>query len=169
MAVQENRGGYRPTAKQNNINSVSATGGNGQNGRKAQKAMQLRPSGGGQYGATKALQQQISGAEGVPSTAPAAAGGPVPMRIPMSQLGPIPGITEPTGREAEDITTGSLASPVGMMTPGPEALTLPGGGVGDTKFKANIQAYYPIIAYISGRDDTSEDTRQILNTLMRAI
>lgn len=169
MAAQENRGGMRPTAPQNNPNRVSATGGNGQAGDKARKAMQLRPSGGGQYGATKALEQQRTSAPGVRSTAPAAAGGPRPMRISAAELGPMVGITAPSVRETEDITTGSLANPVGMMTPGPEALTLPGGGMGDAKFSANINAYYPILAYISGRDDTSEDTRQIINTLMRAI
>jgi hypothetical protein len=169
MAVQENRGGMRPTAPQNNPNRVSATGGNGQAGDKARKAMQLRPSGGGQYGATQALTQQIQQGGGVKSTAPAAAGGARPMRIPASELGPMPGITDATMRAGEDITTGSLANPVGMMTPGPEALTLPGGGMGDQKFQQNMNAYYPILAYIAGRDDTSEDTRQIINTLMRAI
>lgn len=154
---------------QYNPNKISPMGGNGQSGKKAEKAMQLRPSGGGVSGATKALTEQISGAPGVKSTAPAAAGGARPMRIPMSELGPMPGITEPSARQNEDITTGSLANPVGMMTPGPEAVTRPGGGLGDAKFANNINAYYPILAYISGRDDTSEDTRQIINTLMRAI
>lgn len=159
-------GGNRPTARQNNPMSVSATGGNGQAGDKARKAMQLRPSGGGEYGATQALTQQAAGAPGARTTAPAAAR---PMRIPTSELGPMPGITAPTMRGEEDITTGSLANPVGMMTPGPEALTLPGGGQGDARFAANMNAYYSVLAYISGRDDTSEDTRQIINTLMRAI
>ena len=154
---------------QYNPNKISATGGNGQSGKKAQKAMQLRPSGGGQYGATRALTQQIQQGGNVVSTAPAAAGGPRPMRIPASELGPMGGITDVSARENEDITTGSLASPVGMMTPGPEALTLPGGGMGDAKFDANISAYYPVISYITSRDDTSEDTRQILNLLMRGI
>lgn len=167
MATQENRGGANG-GSQYNPNKISLTGGNGQSGKKAEKAMRLRPSG-GTYGATKALTEQIQQGGNVASTATAAAGGPRPMRIPASELGPITGITDPTGRENEDITTGSLANPIGMQTPGPEALTLPGGGFGDAKFKSNIEAYYPIIAYISGREDTSEDTRQILNTLMRAI
>lgn len=167
--MAENRGGMRPTAPQNNPMSVSGNGGNGQAGDKARKAMQLRPSGGGASGATKALTEQIAGAPGVAGTAPAAAGRPRPMRIPASELGPMPGIADPSTRAEEDITTGSLANPVGMMTPGPEALMLPGGGVGDSKFTNNINAYYPVLAYIAGRDDTSEDTRQIINTLMRAI
>jgi len=154
---------------QYNPNKISAMGGNGQSGKKAEKAMQLRPSGGGVSGATKALTEQISGAPGVASTAPAAAGGPRPMRISAAELGPIQGITDPTMREDEDITTGSLANPIGMMTPGPEALTLPGGGMGDAKFKSNMDAYYSVLSYVSGRDDTSEDTRYIISTLMRAI
>jgi hypothetical protein len=165
MATQENRGGANG-GSQYNPNKISPMGGNGQSGKKAQKAMQLRPSGGGEYGATKALTEQIQQGRGVRTTAPAAAG---PMRIPASQLPPLTGITAPTQRPEEDITTGSLANPVGMMTPGPESLILPGGGVGDVKFDNNIKAYYPILAYISGRDDTSEDTRQVINTLMRAI
>lgn len=167
MATQENRGGANG-GSQYNPNKISPMGGNGQSGKKAEKAMQLRPSG-GTYGATKALTEQIQAGGNVRTTATAAAGGPRPMRIPASELGALPGITDTSMRENEDITTGSLASPIGMQTPGPEALTLPGGGVGDTKFQANMNAYYPIIAYIAGRDDTSEDTRQILNTLMRAI
>jgi hypothetical protein len=167
MATQENRGGPNG-GSQYNPNKISPMGGNGQSGKKAEKAMRLRPSG-GSYGATKALNEQIQQGGNVASTATAAAGGPRPMRLPASEFGPMIGITDPSVREAEDITTGSLANPVGMQTPGPEALTLPGGGVGDTKFKSNMEAYYPIIAYISGRSDTSEDTRQILNTLMRAI
>lgn len=167
--MAENRGGNRPTAQKNNPMSVSPLGGDGQSGKKAQKAMQLRPSGGGAYGATQALSQQMAGAPGVKSTAPAAAGGPRPLRIPASELGPMPGITDPSLRAGEDITTGSLANPVGMMTPGPESLTLPGGGQGDAKFAANMNAYYSVLSYISGREDTSEDTRQIINTLMRAI
>ncbi|NDC49210.1 MAG: hypothetical protein EBZ61_09075 [Micrococcales bacterium] len=160
MATQENRGGANG-GSQYNPNKISPMGGNGQSGKKAEKAMRLRPSG-GSYGATKALNEQIQQGGNVASTATAAAGGPRPLRISANDLGPITGITDPSLREAEDITTGSLANPV-------EALTLPGGGAGDTKFKNNIQAYYPILAYISGRSDTSEDTRQILNTLMRAI
>ena len=150
---------------QYNPNNISANGGAGQSGKNAQKAMQLRPSGGGQYGATKALNQQIQQGGNVKTTAPAAAN----VSIPQIPLSPLTSITEPSARPQEDITTGSLANPPGMTTPGPEALSMPGGGVQDMNFKRNIEAYYPVIAYISGRSDTSEDTRQILNTLMRAI
>lgn len=154
---------------QYNPNKISPMGGNGQSGNKAVKAMQLRPSGGGVSGATQALTQQLAGAKGVVSTAPAAQGGPRAMRIPASELGPLPGITDASQRMNEDITTGSLANPVGTTTPGPEALMLPGGGLGDSKFKSNMESYYSVLAYISGRDDTSEDTRYIISTLMRAI
>jgi len=150
---------------QYNPNKISAMGGDGQSGKKAAKAMELRPSGGGAKGATQALTQQIAGAKGVVGTAPAA----VKMNVQPEQVNPLVGITAPSGRSEEDITAGSIANPVGMVTPGPESLMLPGGGAGDAKFNNNIQAYYPVIAYISGRDDTSEDTRQILNTLMRGI
>lgn len=69
-------GGYRPTAEQNNPMSVSATGGDGQSGKfvaeKAAKAAQLRPSGGGEPGATQALTQQIQEGGNVATTASAA-------------------------------------------------------------------------------------------------
>lgn len=69
-------GGMRPTAPQNNPMKVSATGGNGQSGDKARKAavkaQQLRPSGGGEYGATQALTSQIQEGGNVRTTAPAA-------------------------------------------------------------------------------------------------
>jgi hypothetical protein len=168
VATTENRGGMRPTAGQNNPYKISPNGGNGQSGKKAAKAMQLRPSGGGASGATKALTQQMSGAPGVITTATATQGGVRPLRIPASELAPTVGIADPSLRGEEDITTGSLANPIGMMTPGPEALTLPGGGQGDAKFQSNIDSYYSVLSYIQGRDDTSEDTRQIINALMRA-
>ena len=168
VATTENRGGMRPTAGQNNPNKISFNGGNGQSGKKAAKAMQLRPSGGGASGATQALTQQMSGAPGVITTAPAAQGGARPLRIPASEFAPTVGIGDPSSRGEEDITAGSLANPIGMMTPGPEALTLPGGGQGDARFQSNIDAYYSVLSYIQGRDDTSEDTRQVINTLMRA-
>lgn len=69
-------GGFRPTAEQNNPMSVSATGGAGQSGKfvaeKAAKAAQLRPSGGGEPGATQALTQQIQEGGNVATTASAA-------------------------------------------------------------------------------------------------
>jgi len=166
VATTENRGGDRPTAGQNNPYKISGIGGNGQSGKKAQKAMRLRPSG-GSYGATKTLNEQIQQGGNVTRTASAVGGSPV--RIAPSQMAPMIGITDPSTRETEDITTGSLANPVGMMTPGPEALTLPGGGLGDANFDSSIQTYYPILAYISSRNDTSQDTRLVINALMRAI
>jgi hypothetical protein len=69
------RGGFRPTASQNNPTSVSATGGNGQSGKfvaeKVAKATQLRPSGYPQ-GENTAMAQQISEGGNVSTTANAA-------------------------------------------------------------------------------------------------
>jgi hypothetical protein len=69
------RGGFRPSAPQNNPASVSATGGNGQSGKyvaeKVAKATQLRPSGFPQ-GENKALAEQMSAGGNVASTASAA-------------------------------------------------------------------------------------------------
>ncbi len=51
--MAENRGGYRPTAPQNNPANVSATGGNGQSGTQSAKYY----SGMG-YGQGQAMMQQ---------------------------------------------------------------------------------------------------------------
>lgn len=155
MAV-ENRGGMRPTAPQNNPNRISPMGGNGQSGKKAAKAMELRPSG-GSYGATKALNEQIAGAPGVAGTAPAASSMPAP--APMrgnAMMPPVTPLTAPTEFPDEDISAM------------PEGLGLP-GGMENEKYNFNVQSYYSVLSYIAGRDDTSEDTRQIINTLMRVI
>jgi len=163
MAV-ENRGGANG-GPQYNPNKISPMGGNGQSGKKAQKAMRLRPSG-GSYGATKALNEQIEQGGNVARTATAARN--PSMQPPVRQLSPLAGIADPSGLE-EDIKTGSAANPVGMTTPGPESLMLPGNGMDNVNFDSSIQSYYPILAYISSRNDTSQDTRLVINALMRAI
>lgn len=69
------RGGANGGPQYNPMN-VSATGGAGQSGKfvaeKAAKAAQLRPSGGGEPGATQALTEQIQGGGNVATTASAA-------------------------------------------------------------------------------------------------
>jgi hypothetical protein len=55
----ENRGGYRPTAPQNNPANVSATGGNGQSGRATQPAKYIA---GMPYGEGQATMAQQMGA-----------------------------------------------------------------------------------------------------------
>jgi len=67
MAGNENSGGMRPTAPQNNPANVSATGGNGQSG-------QANPGYTGfAYGQNGALEQQAQGAKMQQAPAPVAA------------------------------------------------------------------------------------------------
>jgi len=58
-APMDNRGGYRPTAPQNNPANVSATGGNGQSGRATQPAKYIA---GMEYGEGQATMAQQMGA-----------------------------------------------------------------------------------------------------------
>jgi hypothetical protein len=158
MAV-ENRGGMRPSAPQNNPNKISFNGGNGQSGKKAQKAMQLRPSGGGAFGATKALTDQISQGGFVKGTAPAVANmSRLRTNMPLS----IP-ITEMTQNVEEPIQAGT-PMPGG---PGPEALMLPPQPEGDVKFNSSIQSYAQPLEYIASLPNTSQETREVIALLLR--
>ena len=158
MAV-ENRGGMRPSAPQNNPNKISFNGGNGQSGKKAQKAMQLRPSGGGAFGATKVLTDQISQGGFVKGTAPAVANmSRLRTNMPLS----IP-ITEMTQNVEEPIQAGT-PMPGG---PGPEALMLPPQPEGDVKFNSSIQSYAQPLEYIASLPNTSQETREVIALLLR--
>jgi hypothetical protein len=57
MAGNQNSGGYRPTAPQNNPANISATGGNGQSGKQPMRYMSGQP-----YGQGQATMQQQAGA-----------------------------------------------------------------------------------------------------------
>lgn len=86
--MAENRGGYRPTAPQNNPANVSATGGNGQSGTQPARYISGLPYGEGQA----TMQQQTSAPmAGKPSTP--------------SLPGIVP-LTAPTQRPNEPLTTG---------------------------------------------------------------
>jgi len=106
--MAERRGGFRPTAPQNNPNIIRANGGNGQSGRNAGTFQGPKniPAG-GKYGEAKALKEMQQGAlmAGGRTAAPA----------------PIVPLTAPTQRPNEPITAGM---PFGEG-PGPEILALP--------------------------------------------
>jgi hypothetical protein len=110
MAGNENSGGMRPTAPQNNPANVSGTGGAGQSGTQAPQYISGLPYGQGQ--ATMA-QQQSAPMAGSPT--PAAA----PM--PMPSLPSVTPLTAPTERPDEPLTAGMDFGP----GPGSEALNLP--------------------------------------------
>lgn len=110
MAGNQNSGGMRPTASQNNPANISATGGNGQSGNNTQAAKYIPGLPYGQGQAT--MQQQMS--------APMA-GSPAPQ---VPELPPITPLSVPTQRPDEHIATGMPFGP-GV---GPEALNLPAAG-----------------------------------------
>lgn len=107
----ERRGGYRPTAPQNNPNVISATGGNGQSGRNAARFQGPKniPAG-GKYGEATELKNLQQGA--------LMAGGRGPSSVPMPPVVPL---TAPTQRPDEPFTVG-MPFGEGM---GPEMLGLP--------------------------------------------
>ena len=87
--MAENRGGFRPTAPQNNLANVSATGGAGQSGTQPARYISGLPYGEGQ--ATMAQQ-----------TSAPMAGSPMPS-APMPS---ITSLTAPTERPNEPVSTG---------------------------------------------------------------
>tara|TARA_R110000868_G_scaffold196966_1_gene443086 strand:+ start:722 stop:1171 length:450 start_codon:yes stop_codon:yes gene_type:complete len=145
MAGNENSGGLRPTASQNNPANVSALGGAGQSG-------QPKPGYTGfAYGQNSALEAQAAGA-------PLAAG---PTPTPMA---PITSLTAPSDRPNEPVTTG-VAMGAGA---GPEALALPTPTTPDNiAFNISIKSYAPALSYVASLENTSKETRQIIATLLR--
>ena len=162
MATTENRGGDRPTAGQNNPYKISGSGGSGQSGKKAQKAMQLRPSGGGASGATKALTDQISQGGFVKSTAPAvanvSAGGNRAVTVGRG-LPAVP-ITADTQNPEETIFSGS-SLPGGLDM---ADLNLPAEPVGDPDLDSVI-ALYPVMRYWANQPDTPNATKEYVRYL----
>jgi hypothetical protein len=103
----ERRGGYRPTAPQNNPNIIRPLGGNGQSGRNAGQFQGPKQMTGGAYGEATELRNLQQGALMAGArTAPAE---------------PIVPIDAPTQRPDEPFTTGMSFGP-GF---GPEMLGLP--------------------------------------------
>lgn len=110
--VQDSRGGYRPTAPQNNF-GVSATGGDGSAQGTPKQPIRVAP--GGQYGSRTALVQQQQGA-------PMAATPRTPVApVPQVSTKPLTPLFAPTERPHEPVTTGVKDSPGA----GPEVLHLP--------------------------------------------
>lgn len=110
--MAENRGGYRPTAPQNNPANVSATGGAGQSG--TQPARYISGLGYGEGQAT--MQQQQSAPMAGPNAPTASASNPME-----TMLAPLTPLSSPTERPNEPITTGMDFGD----GPGSEALNLP--------------------------------------------
>lgn len=152
IAPQENRGGFRPKAKQNNPAFVSGTGGAGQSGRYTGFA----------YGQNKALAEQMSAAS--MKQAPSFNAGSFRMadNRSMQQVTPITAATENPDQTIFD------GAPVGggmNSIPG-----LPNQAEPDNvEFNASIRAYNPVLTFINSRPETSKETRQVISMLMRGI
>jgi hypothetical protein len=110
MAGNQNSGGLRPTAPQNNPANVSGVGGAGQSGTQAPKYISGLPYGEGQATMT---QQQSAPMAGSPTSAPAS--------MNMPSLPSVTPLTAPTERPDEPLTAGMDFGP----GPGSEALNLP--------------------------------------------
>jgi hypothetical protein len=145
VAINENRGGDRPTASQNNPNNIGAGGGNTQSGKAS----------GFSYGMNKAINEQASqGNAAVAAMTPS--GGAAPA---LPQVTPI---TAPTELPNQPVTDGAALGP-GMNTiPG-----LPQPPIADnTQFNQNIEAYRPVLTYIANQPSTSTDTRKVISLLL---
>lgn len=148
MAV-ENRGGFRPTAPQNNPANINPMGGNGQSGMNTNYT-------GFTYGQNKAVNEQRKAApiKSAPmgEVAPAVAAPAGPAIIPLDM---------PTQRPNEPITAGVDMGP----GPGSEVLNLPQGvGIGQD-VDSGIQA----IRALYMRDPRNQDLRRILELVDQQI
>lgn len=145
MAGNQNSGGMRPTAPQNNPANISATGGDGQSGRDYT---------GFAYGQNQALAEQQAGAKMAQAPSPSAAPA-MPMNLP-----PVTGISAPTERPQEPVTTG-IAMGAGA---GPEALALPVAGDSDEE-KQRLLSYLPALEVAAQSPNSSQAFRNYVRIL----
>ena len=145
MAGNQNSGGYRPTAPQNNPANVNARGGNGQSGRYSGFA----------YGQNQALAEQQAGAPMATSAPTPTAGAAVRPSMP-----PVTPITAPTENPNEPITSGV---PVGAG-PGPEALVMPQNQDTDVD-KQRLLSYLPALEVAANQPTSSQAFRNYVRVL----
>lgn len=146
-APMDNRGGFQPNAPQNNPANVSGVGGAGQSGNYT----------GLPYGMNQQVNQsRIAGNAAVASIN--ASGQPVPT------LPEVTPITADTQNPDQSIFDGAPIGEGMNSIPG-----LPTNQNDNANFNNAIAAYYPVINYIASRPDTSAETRDVLNALMRGV
>lgn len=147
MAGNENSGGFRPTAPQNNPANISATGGNGQSGKQPMRYISGLPYGQGQ----ETMAQQAG--------APMAQAAPTPSM----QLPQIRDLLSPTAFPEEPITAGS------DFGPGPGSEVLPKNIDANTRPDENqqiIQKYLPTLIQAAQMDDAPDSYKRFVNFLM---
>lgn len=146
--MAENRGGFRPTAPQNNPANVSATGGAGQSGTQGAKYYSGLPYGQGQ--ATMAQQQ----------AAPMAAGRPMPTMNPIDSLPTATPLSEPSTMPGVPVTDGAA---IGAGA-GIEALTLPKEQDNDIE-KQRLLSYLPALEAAAQSPNSSQAFRNYVRIL----
>jgi hypothetical protein len=147
MAGNENSGGNRPTAPQNNM-GISATGGAG-----SKDGQPNRYISGGKYGEGQALMQQQQ-------SAPMSAGPAMPQGKPMGTL------LDPTNNPSEPITAGV------DFGRGPGSEVLPRNISADTRSTDNlyiIKKYFPAMSRASQLEDAPDSYKRFLSYLASEI
>ena len=147
MAGNENSGGNRPTAPQNNM-GISATGGAG-----SKDGQPNRYISGGTYGEGQALMQQQQ-------SAPMSSGPAMPQGKPMGTL------LDPTSNPSEPITAGV------DFGRGPGSEVLPRNISADTRSTDNldiIKKYFPAMARASQLEDAPDSYKRFLSYLASEI
>lgn len=153
MAGNENSGGYRPTAPQNNT-GVSATGGAG-----SKDGQPNRYISGGKYGEGKALMEQQQGAK--MSAGPAPTSAPSNMATPEGRT--LGTLMDPTNNPSEPITAGV------DFGPGPGSDALPKNIDANTRPDENkqiIQKYLPSLLQAANLPDTPDSYKRFVNYLL---
>ena len=148
MAGNQNSGGMRQTAPQNNPANISATGGNGQSGKQPMRYISGQP-----YGQGQATMQQQAGA---PMAATAAA----PKASPLPSLGTL---LDETTNPSEPITAGV------DFGPGPGSDALPKNINANTRPDENqqiIQKYMPTLLQAASLDDAPDSFKRFVNYLL---
>lgn len=151
MAGNQNSGGMRPTAPQNNPANVSATGGAGQSGQPKRYISGLP------YGQGQATMQQQAGAPMAATSKPTAApsaGAAVP------SLGTL---TDPTNNPMEPITAGV------DFGPGPGSSALPKNIDANTRPDENamiVQKYMPSLLQAASLQDAPDSFKRFVNYLL---
>jgi len=147
MAGNQNSGGYRPTASQNNPANISATGGNGQSGKQPMRYVSGLPYGQGQ----EMMAQQASApmAQAAPAASPA--------------LPQLRDLMSPTAFPDEPITAGV------DYGPGPGSDVLPKNIDANTRPDENraiINKYMPALLQAAQMEDAPDSYKRFVNFLM---
>ena len=142
--MAENRGGFRPTAPQNNPANISASGGAGQSGKQPSRYISGLPYGQGQA----TMQQQ----QAAPMSRPVA----MAASTPMPEVTPL---TAETQNPTQSILDGAPIGPGAMNVPG-----LPTNVSGDPDIDA-IRIQYPIMQAYASMPGTSRATADYVRYL----